>query len=488
MGAVLARSRTVLGAILLIVAVTAAVAPSAPPAAADDSGWADAKRSLEQAVQAKDAGALKAAIAKVAKDDSERAVKALLVAAFSAQELDVYKELLAAFASMKSKEAVATTIELAREHRDWQVRYLLVEALGGMPAPEAEKALQAAFHDKHESVAGAALRAARAKPSAATVSALIEVLEKLEKKERDGRVYGEAQRSLEAITGEKISSSFEWRSWWKVHEDGFDPKKAAEQAGKSGGDDMHTVLRRIDERGEKQFVDELKKGDIICVSGQFDHVDAVLDHLKLPYEKVDRKDFAQKAAKLDPHSILVFNCHNHDSERFTEAEIKRLAAFVEAGGYVFTSDWELRNVIEKAFTGYIGVGRETGEHEFPILPAKAAEKHPYLRDVFPENPFARARFKWKIDNVSYTVKIGKAQAVISLVESAQLGQMYGSPIVACTFRHGKGAVLHVLSHFERQQDESGDGFALQQLFVNFVIEKQKWRRAEMEKRKKSGGK
>ena len=37
-------------------------------------------------------------------------------------------------------------------------------------------------------------------------------------------------------------------------------------------------------------------------------------------------------------------------------------------------------------------------------------------------------------------------------------------------------MLHVLSHFQKQRDESGDGFALQQMLLNFIVEKQAFRR------------
>ena len=41
-----------------------------------------------------------------------------------------------------------------------------------------------------------------------------------------------------------------------------------------------------------------------------------------------------------------------------------------------------------------------------------------------------------------------------------------------------GSVLHVLGHFNKQKDPKGDGFALQQLLLNFVLEKQEARRTK----------
>lgn len=42
-----------------------------------------------------------------------------------------------------------------------------------------------------------------------------------------------------------------------------------------------------------------------------------------------------------------------------------------------------------------------------------------------------------------------------------------------------GVVLHVLSHFKLQEDDDGDGFALQQILLNLIVDKQDRRRAEL---------
>jgi hypothetical protein len=94
--------------------------------------------------------------------------------------------------------------------------------------------------------------------------------------------------------------------------------------------------------------------------------------------------------------------------------------------------------------------------------------------------------------------------VTVLVESPDLKKQYNNGAVAVTFRwHGGriatgtgvskkqatgggenkpaepegGCVLHVLGHFKHQKDaDSGDHFALQQLLLNFILEKQHARR------------
>ena len=119
-----------------------------------------------------------------------------------------------------------------------------------------------------------------------------------------------------------------------------------------------------------------------------------------------------------------------------------------------------------------------------IEPSQENFDHPFLRDVFPKDPFKLQNYRWKIDSASSTLRFSPKSKVYPLVVSKELGQKYSNPTVAATFRHGRGSVLHVLSHFYQQQDASGDGFALQQILANFIIERQKWRKKELEKKKK----
>ena len=439
--------------------------------APNDGAFEQAKRSLEAAIEARDEGRLREAIRTVGSEDSERSAKLLFAAAQVALEIDVYKDLVGALGAMRSEGAIAHMVKVASEHRDWTVRYLAVEALAAVGSPASWEAIFRAFDDRHESVAAAAIRACRARHSKLSVRPLIDALERIEKRDRQSRLRVEVRKALEEITGESFGPPGDWRRWWDLNEKSFDPLKRAER---KRDEEVATVIRRVQDRGDYEFLDRLVDGDIVVIAGMFDKVEMVLDALKLPYTLHERSRFGKACPKLDPNSVLVFNCHDNEQDILSADDCRRIGEFVAAGGYLFTSDWGLRNVIERTLPGYISVARETGQHEFRIVPARGQEKHPYLADVFPDNPYERARFKWKIDDMSYTVRAGpKAQV---LVESPELGAHYGSPVVACTFRHGRGAVLHVLGHFEKQLDEKGDGFALQQLLVNFVVEKQKFRK------------
>jgi hypothetical protein len=463
-------TRTSLASLALLAILLAL--PGAAGAGGD--AFSDARRALDAAIAARDEEKAREAIRALAAEDSERAVRVLAAASQAGLDLDIYRDLVQALGGMKSEAAIREIVHTALGDRAWTVRFLFVDALAAIDRPEARRALFEAFEDKHESVAAEAMAACREAKLKEAVRPLIEALERLEKKQKGSKLHIEAGRALAGITGESFVLAGDWRRWWEQNEASFDPKAAAERRARS--EDRATVLRRIEDRGEYAFIERIDKGDIVVVEGESDRCEDVLSALKLPFTLVPREKAAETVRALDPKSVLIFDCEGDLGKAFKGADAKSLASFVERGGYLFTSDWGISEEIAPALPGFIAAGPQMPEEPFDvrIAPARGAEKHPYLRDVFPENPYARARMKWKIDNSAFAIKM--TPKATALVESAELGSKYGAPVVAATFRYGQGAVLHVMGHFKMQRDESGDGFALQQLLINFIVEKQKFRK------------
>jgi hypothetical protein len=269
---------------------------------------------------------------------------------------------------------------------------------------------------------------------------------------------------------------------------------------------------------------------ILVVSGCYDRVQEVLTKLDLPHrviapEQLPKQDLSQCRA-------LLINCHNlyssgmmkdvnrgelerevvaleakvrnlHQRLEVTkdrtanyklqvellgatsqlEEVTRRLAAsadnaalaknvgeFVASGGYLFTSDWGL-SILERAVPGYVRIGGVVGPRTVTIRPKSGSEGHPMLEEVFLETSKGSAktsrRFDWDIDSSSYSIKIERPDVVDVLVESLDLARFAS---VAVTFRHEKGRILHVLSHFQKQATRHGD-YALQNMLLNFLVEK-----------------
>lgn len=306
--------------------------------------------------------------------------------------------------------------------------------------------------------------------------------------------------------------------------------KAADGPGVSEADieqDPTAAIRRA-RSGTLSALREGSQRDIVVVTGQYDHIQHVMDRLELPYMVIDPEQLPKY--NLSNCKVLLINCHNTYAEglfrlaksntlekdivqledresalrkRLQDTKDKRkvfelglellkvtstlsdlreqLAAvtgatalvenvrkFVESGGYVFSSDWGI-SILERAFPGTIKNGGMIGPRTVSLRP-KAGVKSPLLDQVFyggsKNSTVVSKKLIWEVDSGSYAVKIEKPGAVEVLAEAPELAR---NNAIAVAFSPGKstGKVLHVLSHFDRQATKQGD-YALQNLLLNFL--------------------
>jgi len=272
--------------------------------------------------------------------------------------------------------------------------------------------------------------------------------------------------------------------------------------------------------------------DIVVVTGQYDHIQEVLDRLEIPYMTIDPEQLPSYS--LTNCKLLLVNCHNtyaaglfrlassntlqKDIESLEEREealrsriktlkdkkkvfeaglellkvtstlsdlrnhlaavtgatalVENIRKFVGAGGYLFSSDWGL-SILERAFPGTVKNGGMIGPRTVNLRP-KPSSKNPLLDEVFysgaKTSTVVSKKFLWEIDSGSYAVKVD-GPSVDVLVETSD---MVKNTPVAVVFSpdKGPGKVLHVLSHFDRQATKQGD-YALQNLLLNFLMERVK---------------
>jgi hypothetical protein len=271
--------------------------------------------------------------------------------------------------------------------------------------------------------------------------------------------------------------------------------------------------------------------DIVVVNGSYDHIQDVLDRLEIPYSMIEPEELPRY--NLSNCKVLLLNCHNNYAgglfraadmkalvkeiedleekeialrKRVQEAKEKRkvfelglellkttsqlsglrqqmaaisgagemvdnIRSFVQAGGYVFTSDWGL-TILERAFPGTVKNGGNIGPRTVTLRP-HAGSKNPLLEEVFHAGSQSGTevprRMGWEVDSASYMIKIEKPSLVEVLVET---GDVSRNPAVAVAIspEKGSGKALHILSHFQRQATKQGD-YALQNLLLNFLLER-----------------
>jgi len=222
--------------------------------------------------------------------------------------------------------------------------------------------------------------------------------------------------------------------------------------------------------GNGASLKDLQPEDILVISGSFDHIDKVLDALRLKY--VRKSPWALTTPKLidfSDYKIVFWNCGEAVGKKRLAAVAKRLQKFVRNGGYVFTTDWGVANVLAYAFPGYLktnGNRAHLPEMVLPIQPAASARDHPLLEGVFRTG----VQGKWWLEQASFDVAVGRKDAVTVLIESTMLQTTFNrSPAVAVTFHYGRGRVLHTMGHYYQEAGNLAGTLSAHRLALNFVL-------------------
>ena len=226
----------------------------------------------------------------------------------------------------------------------------------------------------------------------------------------------------------------------------------------------------MDRGGPGDALRVLTERDVLVVEGEWDHHEHVLEAARIPHHMVSPHDASIANGMAFQGARFVFwNCGDRLSPRHSARIGPRVRAWVEAGGYLFTSDWALSNVLMSAFPGYLetrGTSAPLPEMVLEIAPTQAGRAHPLLEGVFTPGVTGR----WWLEQASYDVVVKRPNDVTVLVESPQLRDvLQRSPVMAATFPFGRGRVLHLLGHYYQEQGNLAGAIAAQRIALNFVL-------------------
>ncbi|MGE0708722.1 MAG: HEAT repeat domain-containing protein [Planctomycetota bacterium] len=458
----------------------------AAPAAAKTS-----KKDVQNAFKTGDKDKVLAVLKEVAGSLDRDLVKAVVENAKRLRSIGVYEDLVQALSTASGDALDELIKEYKKVKKDGALRFLVLDSLGGAKDERAEALLvEAATKDKDEPIRVLAIRQLGKRATKSAVEALIPFLGELEKaKTESERLIREVNGALQNLTGGDLSVAEDWRNWWEQNKDKFTPKQEEGKTAERG----NVLDRMAKERpADLKSITRIKDGELIVVRGN-DKVEDVLDALKLKHKRIKRDELEK--LDLDPQSqILLLNCPGR--EAFSDAGVQKVRDFVVKGGYVFCSDWELGKTLAKAFPEACQFLKEAPKgdvKDVTIVPFPESASHPLMRDVFPLNTFETGGFAWKLEGRSHLAK--QTPQIVPLVSCPAIKDQ-GTTMVAFCFAYAdlKGAarpvtggdmkklkqppgqVLWVSSHFKLQKDPKSDGFALQQLLLNFIVEKQEQRR------------
>ena len=193
---------------------------------------------------------------------------------------------------------------------------------------------------------------------------------------------------------------------------------------------------------------------------------------------------------------------------------------------MFTEDWVLVEMVEPAWPKLVAVGAQVTEQDWhvQIRPARGQGSHPLLRGVFvppinlddydfeddedeqkfidgydpsqeddPEDDvdpeghtgvderegesageiedpeIEIVKHTWKIDHESHVIKVKNKKRVLTLITSNELKRKTGTKEVVILFDYKRGHVMHLLSHFGKQNSVQNEA-TIENLLVNWLMQ------------------
>ena len=201
-------------------------------------------------------------------------------------------------------------------------------------------------------------------------------------------------------------------------------------------------LKDVDESMAKEF-DEINESDIVIVRGQFDFIEQVFSGIGLKHKAIGAESL--DSIELNPEQIVFINCPGNVGPM----GLRKLVTFVESGGFLFTTDWALKHIIEPGFPGYIKYnGRSTADEVVRV--EILSEEDPFLKSLIGENDDPQ----WWLEGSSYPIQVLDRDKVEILVKSKDIKQRYNDSAVFVSFDHGQGKIYHMISHFYLQRAET----------------------------------
>ena len=201
-------------------------------------------------------------------------------------------------------------------------------------------------------------------------------------------------------------------------------------------------LKDVDEDMAAEF-EELGQSEVIVSKGVHDYIEQVFNGIGLKHNLINPQQFEK--IDLHPDKIIFINCPGN----VTRKGLRNLVTFVEKGGFLFTTDWALRHVIEPGFPGYIKYNNRPTNDEVVRVDI-LAEEDPFLQSLIGPNDDPQ----WWLEGSSYPIEILNHKEVDILIKSKEIEKKYGESAVFVTFDYGKGKIYHMISHFYLQRAET----------------------------------
>jgi len=236
--------------------------------------------------------------------------------------------------------------------------------------------------------------------------------------------------------------------------------------------------RKMEALNKKDIVEAVEKhGKILAVSGRYEKPEKIIPHMYASEKKVIKPKDVMKI-DLNHYDVVLIGCPGNEIPNAAHTRIYKYVA--ENGGWLITTDWAIRSIVEIIFPGFIKWnGARTGD---TVVPCQILEpNHPFLEGLEIELQTAKwggkkkseESFRWWLEAKSFPITILNYTAVKILISSLVLQKKWGEAPVLVYFDYGKagGRVIHLISHTHLQKGKAKGKFASAMILTNILDEK-----------------
>lgn len=223
------------------------------------------------------------------------------------------------------------------------------------------------------------------------------------------------------------------------------PAGADEKSEQAAADLLHKKLAN-EAPGDAQLLQGMSNKDIVVVQGSMDHIEQVLRTAHIKHTVIQPEQVADY--QFRQNMVVMVDCPGV----MPNTGVARLERHVRGGGLLYTTDWALQNVVQKAFPRTIrSTGGSTGDEVVAVQLDDAQNDNIMSKMLLRKS----SKPQWWLEGGSYPIRVIDPARVDVLAHSETMGKRYGATPVVVRFKHGDGEVIHVVSHFYRQAATSG---------------------------------
>ncbi len=230
-----------------------------------------------------------------------------------------------------------------------------------------------------------------------------------------------------------------------------------------------------------------QKGKVLSIKGQYDQPDKVMNYCYAAVKDTIAPTQFNKT-NISNYDLVVIGCPGNEIPSDLHL---RFRDYVVNGGWILSTDWVLRTIVEPIFPGYISWnGEKTAD---AVVDCQIVEpNHPFMHGVIDslkgykgggdeskmgpkslkaaQGPSVQPTFKWWLEDKSFPISVLNPQEVKVLIRSYEIGKKWRADPVFVYFNYGKGVVAHIISHTHLQKGASKGKFASAIILTNLLDE------------------